>query len=242
NEPAEDLRPSRVLAQEEPRQSDGEERLRLDDERGEPDRKALVDRDEEQAELSDAEQQAVQGDLPGRRLRRADEEDRRKRREDEPQRGEHERRGLRHADLDGDEGQAPNDRDADRRQGVSQSHSTNARPAAGWAKLRQPAESENSPPFGQALQQSRRRSRRRRLLQIDGLIMASLVQLRAPHLMRTLVPVQTESHRRAQSQVEIMRSLEFVDEFFRVYVASDPLDSLGENVGVDVTFERNVIR
>ena len=38
-----------------------------------------------------------------------------------------------------------------------------------------------------------------------------------------------------------MHSLEFVDEFFRVQVAADPLDSLGENVSVDVTLERNVI-
>src|ERR1700722_11402288 len=85
------------------------------------------------------------------------------------------------------------------------------------------------------------RSRRRGLPQIDGLIMASLVQLRAPHLMRTLVLVRTESYRRTQSQVEIMHSLEFVDEFFCVYVTADPLDGLGENVGVYVTLERNVI-
>ena len=66
------LNPLRKLAQQEPRQRDGEERLRLDDERGQADGKACVDRDEQQAELSDAEQQAIEGDLPGRRLRRPD--------------------------------------------------------------------------------------------------------------------------------------------------------------------------
>ena len=35
------------------------------------------------------------------------------------------------------------------------------------------------------------------LFQFDGLILASPVQLSAPHLMRTLVLVRTESHRRA---------------------------------------------
>ena len=59
--------------------------------------------------------------------------------------------------------------------------------------------------------------------------------------MGTLVVVWAESDRHAQSQVEIMHSLKFLDEFFRVYVTADPLDSLGENVGVDVTLERNVI-
>ena len=44
------------------------------------------------------------------------------------------------------------------------------------------------------------------------------------------------------SQVEIMHSLKFLDEFFCVYIAADPLDSLGENTGVDVTLEGNVIR
>ena len=38
-----------------------------------------------------------------------------------------------------------------------------------------------------------------------------------------------------------MHLLEFVDEFFGVYVAADPLDGLGENVGVDITLERDVI-
>ena len=60
--------------------------------------------------------------------------------------------------------------------------------------------------------------------------------------MRTLVVVWRESDRRAQSQVEIMHSLKFLDEFFCVYIAADPLGSLGENAGVDITLEGNVIR
>jgi hypothetical protein len=68
----------------------------------------------------------------------------------------------------------------------------------------------------------------RRLLQIDGLKLAGLVQLRPRHLMRTLVVVWTEGDRRAQSQVEIMHSLKFLDEFFCVYIAADPPDSLSE--------------
>ena len=39
-----------------------------------------------------------------------------------------------------------------------------------------------------------------------------------------------------------MYSLNFLDEFFCVDLAADPLDSLGENAGVDVTLEGNVIR
>jgi hypothetical protein len=60
--------------------------------------------------------------------------------------------------------------------------------------------------------------------------------------MRTLVVVWTESDRGAQSEVEIMHSLKFLDEFFCVNVAADPPDSLGENAGLNVTLERNVIR
>src|SRR5208337_645632 len=131
DETAEDLRPSRVFAQEEPRQRNGEKSLRLDDERGEPDRKALVDRNEQQAELSDTEQEPIEGDPPRRSLRRTDEEDRGKRGENEAQRREHQRRGLRHADLDGDEGQAPDDRDADRRQDVARGHAKADGRAAG---------------------------------------------------------------------------------------------------------------
>ena len=51
-------------------------------------------------------------------------------------------------------------------------------------------------------------------LQIDRLKMAGLVQLRPRHLMRPLVVMWTESDRRAQSRVEIMHSLKFLDEFF----------------------------
>src|ERR1700722_8123891 len=80
------------------------------------------------------------------------------------------------------------------------------------------------------------------LFQIDGLIMAGLVPLRRRHLMRTLMVVWTESDRDTQSQVEITHSLEFLDEFFCVNIAADPLDSLDENVGLDITLERNVIR
>jgi hypothetical protein len=80
------------------------------------------------------------------------------------------------------------------------------------------------------------------LFQIDRLIMAGLVQLRPRHLMRTLVVVWTESDRGTQSQIEITHSLKVLDEFFCVNIAADPLDSLGENAGLDVTLERNVIR
>ena len=59
--------------------------------------------------------------------------------------------------------------------------------------------------------------------------------------MRTLVIVRIESDRRAQSQLKIVHSLEFLDEFFGVYVAADPLGGLGENAGVDVTLEGNII-
>ena len=43
---------------------DGEEGLHLDDERGEPDRQALMDRDEQQPELPDADQEAIERDRP----------------------------------------------------------------------------------------------------------------------------------------------------------------------------------
>src|SRR5271170_4848078 len=60
--------------------------------------------------------------------------------------------------------------------------------------------------------------------------------------MRTLVVVWTEDDRHAQSQVEIMHTLKFLDEFLCVYIAADPLGSLGKNAGVDVTLKGNVIR
>ena len=63
-----DLSPPRILAQEQPCQPDREERLRLDDERGQADRKACMDRDEQESELPDAEQQAIEGDRPERRV------------------------------------------------------------------------------------------------------------------------------------------------------------------------------
>ena len=49
----------RPFAKQDPGQRDREERLRLDDQRGEPDREALMDRDEQEAELADADQEAV---------------------------------------------------------------------------------------------------------------------------------------------------------------------------------------
>jgi SEC-C motif len=124
DEPGDDLRSPRPFAQKEPRQRDGEKRLRLDDERGEPDREACVNRREQETELSDAEQEVVKRDLPGRRLGRSDEHYGGRRGEDEPERREHQRRGLRHADLDGDEGQAPDDCDADGDANVAGAHAT----------------------------------------------------------------------------------------------------------------------
>ena len=119
---ADDLRPARPLAQDEPGEKDGEEHLRHDDQRRKPDRKALMDGDEQQAELADADQEAVERDRPRRRLRRGEKEHHRNGGEEEPQRGEHQRRRLADADLDGDEGQAPDDRDAHRREDVARAH------------------------------------------------------------------------------------------------------------------------
>src|SRR5271166_6920602 len=81
-----------------------------------------MDRDEQKAELPDAEQEAVDRCFPGRRLRRRYEKDERERGENEPERRQHQRRGLADADLDCDEGEAPDDRDADRGENVARAH------------------------------------------------------------------------------------------------------------------------
>ena len=79
-------------------------------------------RDEQQAELADADEQAVEDDERRRRLRRADEQDQRQRGEDEAQRRQRQRRRFGDADLDGDEREAPDDRDGDRGQDVARRH------------------------------------------------------------------------------------------------------------------------
>ena len=68
----------------------------LHDQRGEPDRHPEPDREEQQPELADADQQAVEDDDRGEvALRRPDEEHGRERREGEAQRRQQERRRVR---------------------------------------------------------------------------------------------------------------------------------------------------
>ena len=74
------------------------------------------------AELADADQESVERDRPCRRLRRGKKEYNRDGGEKEPERREHQRRGLADPNLDRDEGEAPNDRDAQRRQDVARAH------------------------------------------------------------------------------------------------------------------------
>ena len=67
------LQPLRPLRKNDPGEKDGEVDLRHDDQRRQPDREALADRDEHQAELADADQEAVERRLPRRRFRRGHE-------------------------------------------------------------------------------------------------------------------------------------------------------------------------
>src|SRR5271166_937950 len=72
---ADELDAARVLIQKGPRERDGEKRLRHNDERGEPNRKAVADGEEEKAELPEADEEAVHYDGQDRRFRRPHDED-----------------------------------------------------------------------------------------------------------------------------------------------------------------------
>jgi hypothetical protein len=109
--------------------------IRLDNQGREADRKTLAYCDEQEAELSDPDQQHIEHDRPGRRPGRSDEEDDRDRGEQEAQRRQSERRGLADPDLDGDEGQAPDDRDAEGRESVARAHFANRRVASSRRRL-----------------------------------------------------------------------------------------------------------
>ena len=113
---------ARPLAERDPGEQHGDEGLQLDHQRGEPDRHALPDREEQQAELADADQQPVEDHQQGPRARRLDKQQRGKGGEDEAQRGEHQRRRLAHPELDRDEGEAERGRGEDRRQEVAWRH------------------------------------------------------------------------------------------------------------------------
>ena len=88
-------------------ETDREEHLHLDDERGESRGHPQLDAEEQESELTDADREAVQRDVaPGHR-RRADEEHHRHRGQEKAQRGERERRNLDERDLDRNERVAP---------------------------------------------------------------------------------------------------------------------------------------
>ena len=102
------------------RQQDGEEGLRLHHERGEARRDIALDREEEQAELAGADQDAIGGELAPRHIRALQEEDRRQEREGEAQRREEQRREVLDADMDDDEIRAPDHHDGQREQRVAE--------------------------------------------------------------------------------------------------------------------------
>ena len=119
---ANDLGATRPFAKPDPSEQDGEEHLRHDDKRRKPDREALMNGDEQHAELADPDQEPIKRHRPRRRLGRGEEEHHRDRGEEESERGEHQRRCLADADLDRDEGQAPDDRDAERGENIARAH------------------------------------------------------------------------------------------------------------------------
>jgi hypothetical protein len=83
-----------------------------------------MDGKEQQAELPDPDQEPIEHNRPRRGLRRGHEQNNRDRGEQEPQRREHQRRGHADPNLDRNETQAPDDRDAHRREDVARAHAT----------------------------------------------------------------------------------------------------------------------
>ena len=122
DEDAELLALGRALVEGECRDDDGEDDLHLDDERGQARGHPEVQRQVEQAELSQAEEQADEQDVAPASVRALHEEDGRHQHGHEAQRDEGQRRHVVQAGVDDDEVRAPDDRDRDGGEGVARRH------------------------------------------------------------------------------------------------------------------------
>ena len=108
-----------ALAEARHRQPDREEHLRLDHQRRQTGRDVRADRQVQQPELTDADQQAVSGQIAPRGLRARYQQGGRQRGEQEAQRGEQQRWQLRQRQLDDDEVGAPHRHDGEGEQHVT---------------------------------------------------------------------------------------------------------------------------
>src|SRR6186997_3648243 len=80
----------------------------------------------------------------------------------------------------------------------------------------------------------------RRLLQVDGLVAAILVELRAPYPVRPLMLGRTEADARAQAHVEVAHAFQRVDQILRVELPPGEPQAFQQHATHDVAFERYV--
>src|SRR5690348_11398898 len=79
-------------------------------------------------------------------------------------------------------------------------------------------------------------------VEIDDLIMADVVELRAPNLVRALVLHRPERDWRPGAEVEIANRLQRVHQPLVVELAPRTAQSLHQYPGRQVTLQRNIIR
>ena len=116
---ADEIVPLEAVAEKCDGETDGEEHLHLDDQRGEAGGHAELDPQKQQAELEDTDRQSVSDHIGPRHARPPDHQHQRYRGEEEAQRGERERRQFAQADLDRNKREAQQRDDGQRQQQVA---------------------------------------------------------------------------------------------------------------------------
>src|SRR6185437_3639329 len=79
------------------------------------------------------------------------------------------------------------------------------------------------------------------LIQLDRRVFAGLVDLRAPDLVRGLVLGLAETERRAETEIEVTRQLERIDQLLGVHLRPGLDHGLDQYVGGDIALERDVV-
>lgn len=131
----EPLEAAHPFAGEAHREADGEEDLDLDHQRGQARRDMAVDRDIEQAELSDADQQAIEREVTQRHRRAGEEEQGGEEHQAEAQGREQQRRQVPKRELDDHEVGAPDGDHGEREQEVAQGEGGGHAGIVAWGNL-----------------------------------------------------------------------------------------------------------
>src|SRR5215471_14411574 len=79
----------------------------------------------------------------------------------------------------------------------------------------------------------------RALLQLDWLIAAVGVELRAPHLVQALVLGAAEIHHRSEPEIKVAQALEPIHQALGVELRPGPFQAFDQDVGGDVALERD---